>query len=116
MEAVPIKFEKDTTILIKGVDIFFMILLHVFGGSGWYEDDLPMNHCKSLLKIMRAFKICVGIYVYLIGYGYHYAKKKNIQYSIRHIRRLLSQFGFILIVFASPASFPTITKMNGGGR
>lgn len=38
METIKITFGKDKTKIIKGVAVIFMIVLHVFGGSGWYEE------------------------------------------------------------------------------
>lgn len=47
-----ITFDKSKTAIIKGFAIVFMIILHVFGGSGWYDVDLPMNHNESLISFM----------------------------------------------------------------
>lgn len=58
MESIKITFGKDKTAIIKGFAIVFMILLHVFGGAGWYEDDIPMNHSDGLIRFMHSFQIC----------------------------------------------------------
>ena len=67
MESIKITFGKDKTAIIKGFAIVFMILLHVFGGAGWYEDDIPMNHSDGLIRFMHSFQICVGIFVFMIA-------------------------------------------------
>ena len=71
-------FDKDKTAIIKGFAIVFMIVLHVFGGAGWYDKDLPMNHNESLIRYMGSFQICVGVFVFMIGYGYAFSKEKDL--------------------------------------
>lgn len=104
MNCTNIRFGKDTTLIIKGFAIVFMIVLHVFGGGGWYDADLAMNHNEALMKFMGAFKICVGMYVFMVGYGYAFSKTKDFAYSFKHIKQLLSVFWLILFVFAIPAA------------
>ena len=115
MERIQITFGKDKTAIIKGVAIIFMILLHVFGGSGWYENDIPMNHNKGLIRFMHSFQICVGIFVFMIGYGYAFSKKKDFAYSAKHVKQLLTVFWTILFIFAVPASLETLHSAKLGG-
>lgn len=114
MEKIQITFGKDKTSIIKGVAIIFMIVLHVFGGAGWYENryDLPMNQNETLIHFMGSLQICVGIFVFMIGYGYAFSKKKDFAYSIHHVKQLLSVFWTILFLFALPAGYSAI---RGGG-
>jgi hypothetical protein len=116
MESIQITFGKDKTAIIKGFTIVFMILLHVFGGVGWYEGDIPMNHNEGLIRFMHSFQICVGIFVFMIGYGYAFSKKKDFNYSIKHVKQLLTVFWTILFLFAIPASLSTICSSNNGTR
>lgn len=117
MESIQITFGKDKTAIIKGFSIVFMILLHVFGGAGWYEDDIPMNHNDELRRFMHSFQICVGIFVFMIGYGYAFSKNKDFVYSAKHVKQLLTVFWAILFVFAVPASINTLCNSEiGGGR
>lgn len=110
MEKIQITFGKDKTRIIKGVAIIFMIVLHVFGGSGWYEEcnDLPINHNERLMHFMQSFQICVGVFVFMIGYGYAFSKSKDWKYSIRHIKQLLSVFWIVLLLFALPAGYQSV--------
>ncbi len=103
-------FDKNQTAIIKGFAIIFMIILHVFGGSGWYEKDMPCLHNDSLMKFMTIFKICVNIYVFLVGYGYAFAKQKDFGYSFRHIKKLLACFWLILFCFGFPAGYKMVTR------
>ena len=103
-----IEFTREKTAIIKGFAIVFMIILHVFGGAGWYDIDLQMNHNEVLMNFMPTFKICVGMFVFMVGYGYAFSKSKDFVYSVRHIKNLLSSFWIILFVFAFPASYGAI--------
>ena len=106
-------FSREMTAVIKGCAIVFMILLHVFGGSGWYDVDLPMNHNEELIRFMGSLQICVGIFVFMIGYGYAFSKKKDFLYSFTHIKKLLTAFWMVLFLLAVPACDES---MWGGGK
>lgn len=108
METVRIEFGKDKTLIIKGVAICMMILLHVFGGAGWYDNSIPMNSNTQLLKYMNSCSICVPIYLFMVGYGYAFSKRKDFTYSFIHIKRLLSVFWLILFCFSVPVSLNSI--------
>lgn len=116
MKRIQITFGKDKTAIIKGFAIVFMILLHVFGGAGWYEDDIPMNHNDGLIRFMHSFQICVGIFVFMIGYGYAFSKKKDFKYSVKHVKQLLTVFWTILFIFAVPAAMDTLCSAERGTR
>lgn len=108
MESIQITFGKDKTAIIKGFAIVFMILLHVFGGSGWYENDIPMNHNEGLIRFMHSFQICVGIFAFMMGYGYAFSKTKDWKYSVKHIKSLLTSYWVVLFLFALPAAYSAI--------
>lgn len=105
-----ITFDKNMTAIIKGVAIIFMIMLHVFGGEGWYESQyvIPLNNNFSLLRFMGALQICVGIYVFMVGFGYAHSKYKNFNYSLTHIRKLLGVYWPVLFIFALPAGLSSL--------
>lgn len=56
--------------------IIFMIMLH--------------TGCGLL------FKICVPLFTFLVGYGYNFAKQKNLKHGFKRIWHLLSYFWLIL--------------------
>lgn len=70
-------FDRDKSQIVRGLAIIFMICLH--------------NHCGGL------FRICIPLFTFLVGYGYGFAKKKNLNYGIKRIWNLLSHFWLILI-------------------
>lgn len=110
MSTITINFDRNMTTVIKGVAIIFMIVLHVFGGNGWYENQyiIPLNENTVLLKFMGSLQICVGIYVFMIGFGYAHSKFKNTIYSISHIKKLLRVYWPILFIFALPAGISSL--------
>lgn len=110
-DTITLTFDKKKTVIIKGFAIIFMIVLHVFGGAGWYDKDLPMNHNQELISWMGGLKICVGIYTFMVGYGYAFAKQKDFSYSCHHAKKLLIVFWTILLGFALPAGY---NRLSGG--
>lgn len=106
-----LEFGKDKTAIIKGVAILFMIVLHCSIPSYW---SVPMREFSNagLIHFMGTFKLCVGIYTFMVGYGYAYAESKDLKYSLTHIRRLLVPFWIILFVFTIPFCFREIEIGN----
>lgn len=94
----------------KGVAIIFMIFLHVFGGPNWYESsyNIPLNSNTALLKFMGSLQICVGIYAFMIGFGYAFSKTKDLKYSLLHVKKLLTVFWAILLLLIIPAGYSSI--------
>lgn len=102
-EIVSLSFGKDKTAIIKGFAIVFMIILHCGGGQGWYNDVIPaFETYPGLEGIFSTFKLCVGIFTFMVGYGYAFAKKKDWRYSLLHIKKLLIPFWTVLFVFTLP--------------
>lgn len=83
-----LEFGKDKTLIIKGVAIIFMMLLHCYSNE-LYLKELDFSH-DLLVKIHDVFKICVGIFVFMVGYGYNFSKTKDFRYSLNHIKKLLT--------------------------
>lgn len=79
-----LNFGPDKSMIIRGFAIIFMIILH--------NDVYP------------EFKICVPIFTVLVGYGYNFAKRKNIIHGIKRIWHLLSHFWLILLGICLPVS------------
>lgn len=98
-----LKFGKDKTLIIKGVAIIFMMLLHCYSNE-LYLKELDFSH-DLLVKIHDVFKICVGIFVFMVGYGYNFSKTKDFRYSLNHIKKLLIHFWVILFIFTLPLCF-----------
>lgn len=85
MERITLSFGKDKTAIIKGIAIIFMIMLHC--------------------GVADVLKLCVGIFTFMVGYGYAFARVKDWHYSVAHIRKLLIPFWTILFVFTFPVMY-----------
>lgn len=87
-----------------------MMILHV-GGKGAYDVPMiTMSDIPFISLIHPSFKLCVGIFTFMIGYGYAFAKVKDWRYSVKHIWALLKVFWLVLIVI----TIPTILLIGGG--
>ncbi len=82
--SVNIDFGPDKSYILRGIAIIFMIVLH--------NNTLP------------EFKICVPIFCFLVGYGYAFAKKKNLKHGLERSLRLLSHFWLILLGISLPTA------------
>ena len=108
MQYSSIVFDKSKTSIIKGFAIVFMIIHHI----GWASDCMGMTLSETTNRILGAFKLCVPIFVFMIGYGYSFSKGNDFAYSFRHIKKLLLPYWTILFIFALPACVQSI----GGGK
>ncbi len=79
-EVISLKFGQDKS----AVAVIFMIILH--------NDTLP------------EFKICVPMFTFLVGYGYAFAKEKNIIHGLKRIWHLLCYFWLILLGIFLPTA------------
>ncbi len=98
----PITFDKDKTLIVKGVAILFMMILHCLANSEWYDVRFAMFDTPDFERIFSTFKICVGMFTFMVGYGYAFSKSKNLQYSWNHTIKLLTPFWVVLFVFTIP--------------
>lgn len=79
-----IAFGPDKSQILRGLAIIFMIALH--------------NNTTGL------FKICVPIFTFLVGYGYAFAKEKDLLHGLKRIWHLLSHFWLILLGIFFPVA------------
>lgn len=92
-----IDFGPDKSQILRGLAIIFMVALH--------NDTLP------------EFKICVPIFTFLVGYGYAFAKEKDLRHGLKRSWHLLSHFWLILIGLFLPVAIwrggyePTVSKV-----
>lgn len=97
MNKVQIEFGPDKSQILRGIAIIFMIALH--------------NDTTGL------FKICVPIFTFLVGYGYAFAKERNLKHAVKRSWHLLSHFWLILLGICLPVGIlagdfkPTISNI-----
>ena len=95
-----VRFDKGMTAIIKGFAIIFMMLLHCYGSDNY---DVALDYSRSLFTgESDMFKICVGMFTFMVGYGYAFSRDKDFKYSWRHIKKLLITFWTILFVLTLP--------------
>ena len=102
-----VRFDKSITQIVKGFALIFMMLLHCYGRENY---DAIIDFSQSLVVpfFHPEFKICVGMFVFMVGYGYSFSIKKDWKYSLQHIKKLLNPFWTILFVFTFPFCFDSV--------
>lgn len=107
-----LRFTRDYTQIIKGIAILFMMILHVGGSGATYDVSISTMDAYPILGFLHpSFKLCVGIFTFMVGYGYAFAKVKDWHYSIKHIWSLLKVFWIILMLITIPSIL-----LTGGGN
>lgn len=101
-----VRFDKGVTSIVKGFAIIFMMLLHCYGKSD-YSVELDYSH-SLFTGWSGMFKICVGMFTFMVGYGYAFAKNKDMTYAWKHIKKLIIPFWTILFVFTLPFCFKEV--------
>ncbi len=90
--------EKQTTQKIKGIAILIMIAHH------FLMYDFGTDFSNTWAGIGLNFKICVGIYAVLSGYGYFFAKEKTVKYGLKKSWRLLQEYWMTLFIIFIPCA------------
>lgn len=117
-----LKFSKEDTLAVKGIAIIMMIHFHGFSTAKSFTDfDIsffPFPEEIALL-ISNAFKICVGMFVFLSSYGLSISLKKYInsdgtlikkgysKYLYPRLFKLMSGYWFIFIMAQIPCAIIT---------
>lgn len=111
-DTIRLDFGKDKTAILKGIAIIMMVVLHCCCGPGWYDRTIPAMENQSFVDFINgSLKMCVGLYAFLVGFGYSFSKKRNLKYSLNHIWKLLLPYWIILLLFSLPFGYKNI----GGG-
>ena len=97
-----VKFDKSMTSIVKGFAIIFMLILH---GYDDYKYDVTLNYDHAFLFAHGGFILCVGIFAFMVGYGYAFSKTKNFQYSCQHISKVVIPFWVIFLLFMLPVCY-----------
>lgn len=94
------RFDKEMSAVIKGVALIFMVFLHCYG-KAQYDVELDYSHAP-IYGFFGVFKVCIGLFTFMVGFGYSFSKTKDLKYAVRHITRLLIPFWVILLVLTFP--------------
>ena len=107
------KFSKDDTLAIKGIAILMMIHFHGFSTENSFKNfDIsffPFSESAAVL-VSNSFKVCVGMFALLSGYGLAISLKKYLnsdgtlinkgysKYLYPRLFKLMSGYWFIFIL------------------
>ncbi|MGL5934398.1 MAG: acyltransferase family protein [Cetobacterium sp.] len=76
---------KDDVQLMKGVGILLMVSLHLFGFPSWLKDGVVYKKIIENINLEYTLAkfggICVGLYVFLSGYGMEKKSKNGIKFK-----------------------------------
>lgn len=84
-DKIKLTFTRDKTKLLKGIAIIFMVIHHT----------APADFASS-------FKLCVGLFTFLAGFGFFFAKDKTHTGALKRAFSLLKHYWFLLFIFIVP--------------
>lgn len=105
--------DKQTSSVIKGVAVLMMLFHHLFRLEkqfGKYDVSFAPFKQYQIMNIAVAFKICVGIFAFISGYGlflsYRRFEKKNgsggaFRWSAARYIKTMSGFWFVFVISAA---------------
>ena len=103
-----VRFDKSITQIVKGFAIIFMMILHCYTRVNY---DVELSDSILLIgSFHKTFKICVAIFLFMVGYGYSFSRNKDWKYSLQHIKKLLIPFWTILLIFTFPFCFDSVVS------
>ncbi len=97
-----VRFDRDMSSIVKGFAILFMIKLHSYG-KALYE--VPLNYDHAFWFAHDGFNICVGIFAFMLGFGYAFSKTKDLKYGWQHIKKLYIPYITIFLLFILPTCY-----------
>ena len=110
---------KNKSLKLKFIAALFIILTHIFPKVGTYKNlrYIPLFYIGKypIEQHIGSFSgICVGIFVFLSGYGLYVSSKENINYKyiIRRIIKLYINYWIITLIFFSIGKFMGVYKFE----
>lgn len=103
-----ISFTRQHTAFIKGIAILLMIWHHALIPE-FYVSPEPFMRSWNIIHLSMGGKFCVGLFTFIIGYGYACNTNHTLGYSLKHIWRLLKQY-WLLCLFV----FIPLGTLSGG--
>lgn len=91
-----VQITKDNTTILKGFAILFMIAHHVLIKEFYVHPDSILN-TFLVLRLQIGMKTCVGIFTFIIGYGFFFSKQYNTKYVVSHMFRLIWKYWIVLL-------------------
>ena len=114
------QFDKRKTGIAKGIAILLMLIHHFFGFPKWIAQGntyigIPTGDATLIFYVAKTGKICVGIFLFLTGYGlYHaYSKSMGLKSSVNRIIKFLINYWVIILLFLGIRILLDIPMPNG---
>lgn len=107
---IEIAFTKQHTAFIKGIAILLMIWHHALIPE-FYVTPEPVLGSWGIIHLSMGGKFCVGLFTFIIGYGYACSSNHKLIYSLKHIWRLLKQYWLLCLLIFFPLGI-----IFGGGN
>lgn len=104
-----ISFTRQHTAFIKGIAILLMIWHHALIPE-FYVSPEPFMRSWGMIHLSMGGKFCVGLFTFIIGYGYACSKNHTFSYSSSHICKLLKQYWALCLLIFIP-----LGTLFGGG-
>lgn len=97
-----VRFDRDMSSIVKGFAILFMVKLHSYGVALY---DPQLNYDHAFWFAHDGFNICVGIFAFMIGFGYAFSRTKDLKYGWQHIKKLYIPYILIFLLFILPTCY-----------
>ena len=105
-----LSFTKQHTAFIKGIAILLMIWHHALIPELYLSPE-PFIRSWGMTHLSMGGKFCVGLFTFIIGYGYACSKNHIFSYSSNHIWKLLKQYWTLCLLLFIPLGI-----LLGGGK
>lgn len=96
------KFTKNDTLCMKGIAILIMFFHHNYlGPDRWLDSPIsfyPFSE-SQVVYIAKFFKICVGMFVFLTGYGMMASAKEKIKDNLAMRRYVVNRYLSMMLGF-----------------
>lgn len=96
-----ISFTRQHTAFIKGIAILLMIWHHALIPE-FYVSPEPFMRSWGMIHLSMGGKFCVGLFTFILGYGYACSNNHTYSYSSNHIWKLLKQYWVLCLLIFIP--------------
>lgn len=94
-------FNRQHTAFLKGIAILLMIWHHALIPEFYVSPEAILRNW-GVIHLSMGGKFCVGIFTFIMGYGYACSSNHTFDNSIKHIWRLLRQFWLLSLFIFIP--------------
>lgn len=80
-----ILFDKDISMILKGIGIIAMVIYHFFAFPDFYVKEIFYPDLLPYVKFIGSLKgiIIIAIFPFITGWAYYYYKDKSYKYSLK---------------------------------